>query len=152
LPPGVERLNELAAYFGIKWPTDYLQFISRYNGGEPVSANISVGKAIRAIEFFLPILDDFKDPNLPGWRDLDVVISTLDERLTEDENETGNKVLPIAAIFAGDFICLDFRNNTASPGIVLWEHERSISFKPSYIFVANTFDEFLEQITVDTEV
>ena len=38
-------------------------------------------------------------------------MSQLDERIIEDEDLIGVEILPIAVLFAGDFVCLDYRSN-----------------------------------------
>ena len=61
------------------------------------------------IERFLCLLEDSEDDDENGWYDIEVVLSDIDTRLTDDEDLTGINVIPFAVLFAGDFLCLDFR-------------------------------------------
>ena len=49
--------------------------------------------------------------------------------------------LPIAVLFAGDFVCLDFRE-TEDPTVVVWYHEESGEFSPVTKTVAQNISEF----------
>ena len=49
-------------------------------------------------------------------------------------------------LFAGDMLCLDFRNSEAVPEIVVWDHEQSKDLKPVVEKVANCFAEFLTKL------
>ena len=55
------------------------------------------------------MLEDSEDDDENGWYDIEVVLSDIDTRLTDDEDLTGINVIPFAVLFAGDFLCLDFR-------------------------------------------
>ena len=70
------------------------------------------------IERFLCLLEDPEDDDENGWYDIEVVLSDIDTRLTDDEDLTGINIIPFAVLFAGDFLCLDFRENTICCGMV----------------------------------
>jgi len=76
---------------------------------------------------------------------MEVVLSQIDTRLTDDENLIGANVIPIAALFAGDFVCLDFRNSE-TPSVVVWFHEESDELSPVTTKVAEDFTEFLNML------
>ncbi|MED3999121.1 SMI1/KNR4 family protein [Priestia aryabhattai] len=68
------------------------------------------------IDRFLCIL------NITGERDdeyydIGVVRTQLDERIVFDENLVGTELLPIAVLFAGDFVCLDYRGSRDNPSV-----------------------------------
>ncbi|HST91569.1 MAG TPA: SMI1/KNR4 family protein, partial [Brevundimonas sp.] len=94
------------------------------------------------VERFLPIIQDVEGHPL-GWLDLEVVASQLDSRLTDDEDGENINLVPIAAVLAGDFIVLDYREGCEHPTIGLWDHEASEDFAPAVTTVAQTFNEFL---------
>lgn len=89
------------------------------------------------------ILDDIEN-NSKGNYDIDVVFSQIGERLTDNEDLLGAEVLPIASVFGGDFVCLDFRTDKNNPSVCLWSHEESGDFKPVTYNVADNLTEFLK--------
>lgn len=58
----------------------------------------------------------------------------------------GVEVLPIAELFAGDYVCLDYREDKENPFICVWSHEESGDFEPVTHKVANTFSEFVQML------
>jgi len=52
-------------------------------------------------------------------------------------------MLPIAALFAGNFLCLDYRKSQ-NPSVCVWFHEESDDFKPYTKKVTDTFAQFLD--------
>ncbi|MNP80048.1 SMI1 / KNR4 family protein [compost metagenome] len=54
-------------------------------------------------------------------------------------------VVPIAALFSGDYLCLDCRG-TEEPAVVIWYHEESEEFSPVTQKVAPTISEFFEML------
>ena len=97
------------------------------------------------IERFLCILKNASD-NQNGWYDISVVESQIGERLTSNEDLIGVEVLPIAALFAGDYLCLDFREKMQIPEVCVWSHEESEDFSPIIYKVADSFSAFLEML------
>ena len=98
------------------------------------------------IDRFLCIL------NITGERDdeyydIGVVRTQLDERIVFDENLVGTELLPIAILFAGDFVCLDYRNNVKEPIVCVWNHEGSSDLNPVTSIISNSFEEFLNMLT-----
>lgn len=87
------------------------------------------------------ILDDIEN-NSKGNYDIDVVFSQIGERLTDNEDLLGAEVLPIASVFGGDFVCLDFRTDKNNPSVCVWSHEESGDFKPVTYNVADNLTEF----------
>lgn len=96
------------------------------------------------IERFLSISDNPKSSSL-GDYDIAVVLSQLDERLTNNPDLVRDELIPIAALIAGDFVCLDFRENK-EPCIVIWDHEESDVFEPITRKVADNFNDFLDKL------
>lgn len=65
---------------------------------------------------------------------------------TDNEDLIGVEVLPIAELFAGDYVCLDYRKSREKPSICVWSHEESEDFAPVTYKVADTFSEFVEML------
>lgn len=141
-PPSQSRIEKLEEWFQVKFPRDYKDWIFSNNGAVPVTNTFYVGDYGRLIERFLPILDDPNNAGDIGWYDIDVVASRIDTRLIDDEDIEEINVIPIAALFAGDYVCLDFRS-PENPKIVVWNHEVSEDFKADLTEVAANFTEFL---------
>lgn len=138
--------NELLAEKEKKWrlvfPNDYKDFIMKYNGGIPEQKSFECNKHNYVVTRFLCIIKDIKD-NINSWYDISVVESQIGERLTDNEDLIGIEILPIAELFAGDYVCLDYREDKKNPSICVWSHEESGEFAPVTYRVANTFSEFL---------
>ena len=90
--------------------------------------------------------DDIEDCQNRSY-DIGVIITQLDARLLEEEDEeqTGYKVIPIAVLFAGNFLCLDYRTGD-TPSIAIWFHEESDEYSPSLVKIADSFSEFIEML------
>jgi hypothetical protein len=67
--------------------------------------------------------------------------------VTSDEDSTGAEMLPIAALFAGDYICLDYRTEKDNPAVCIWSHEESEDFAPVTYPIAKDFDTFLKMLS-----
>jgi SMI1-KNR4 cell-wall len=141
--PSEELIKKHEKFWRLTLPEPFVNFVKLYNGIEVEEAIFECNNRGYAIERFLCILDDIEN-NPKGIYDIDVVFSQIGERLTENEDLIGAEVLPIASVFAGDFVCLDFRNNKANPSVCVWSHEESGEFEPITFKVADDFDEFLK--------
>lgn len=142
-PPSISRIEWFEKSHEVKLPKSYVDFLGAHNGAVPISAVFPNGKRERMIERFLAILENPKENGEDGWYDISVVLTQIDERIICDEDSTGYELIPIAALFGGDFACLDFRNNKDEPGIVVWDHEMSDEFSPVIEPIADSFLEFL---------
>jgi len=98
-----------------------------------------------AIDRFLCLLSDYRDNPL-GCYDIDVTWSQLFDRLGNNPDTLGAEMVPIAILFAGDFVCLDYRDSRDQPSVVVWLHEQSECFSPVTRPVAATFTEFLDLV------
>lgn len=132
-----------------KWrlniPVDYKNFIMQYNGGIPEEKTFRCNNHDYAITRFLCILENVKETEA-GWYDIGVIESQIGERLTDNEDLIGVEILPIAELFAGDYLCLDFRIDKNEPSVCVWSHDESGEFEPVTYFVANTFSELLNKL------
>jgi SMI1-KNR4 cell-wall len=144
-PPPPARIETLQQSFEQRFPAAYLDFLKRANGAMLQDNAVKFGSSDFVIERFLPILADPKtDPD--GWADVAVVATQLDSRLVADEDSTHLDLVPIAALFAGDFLVLDYRERNKPPKVALWDHEASDDFEPQTVPVAESFETFMTML------
>jgi hypothetical protein len=144
--PSDETIRAMEENYEIKLPNLFVQFLQSGNGGTPIQNEFRQGTRERVIEFFLCLLDAPADNETRGWGDINVVITQLDERLVEDEDAYGIPIIPFGALFGGDFICLDYRENPENPSIAVWDHEQSEDLKPYLEKIADSFEAFLQKL------
>jgi len=132
--------------FRVKFPKEYILFIRKYNGAVPVKNEITIEKRVYSIERFLCILEDYQSDEINGWYDIGVTEAQIGERLSDNEDLVGADMIPIAALFAGDFVCLDYRKNSTVPEVCIWFHEESREFAPVTEKIANNFEEFIHML------
>ena len=135
-------LQEREVAWRVKLPDDYKKFIMRNNGFRPSKNLFSLRNRSFLIERFLCILENTKDNPL-GMYDIDVVMSQLDERLFVHEDILGFELIPIVALYGGDFLCLNYLEDTENPSICIWYNEESYELEPAIELVAINFTEFL---------
>ena len=143
--PTEALLQEREVAWKVRLPDDYKNFIMRKNGFRPSKNLFSVTNRSFLIERFLCVLENSKDNPL-GMYDIDVVMSQLDERLFVHEDILGFELIPIVALYGGDFLCLNYVENSENPSMCIWYHEESYELDPAIEFVANNFTEFLAML------
>lgn len=143
--PSDEILNKEERLWRIKLPEEFRAFIKLNNGGIPTKTTFQCRNHSYAIDRFLCVLENADYSDL-GVYDIDVVLSQIEERLTDNDELVGVELLPIAVLFAGDFICLNFKNKLVEPTIVIWNHEESGEFAPVTYHVADSFSVFLNML------
>ncbi|MFD1709557.1 SMI1/KNR4 family protein [Ottowia sp. GY511] len=148
-PPSEAHVAEVQAYYEVKFPADYLRLLAQSNGCEPTRKYFDLDGNERVVERFLPMIEDAKADEHNGWADVEVVASQLDVRLATDPDAQNIDLIPIAALFAGDFVVLDYRANRAIPTVGVWNHEASTDFAPVVQTVAPTVTEFLGMLRAD---
>lgn len=136
-------LNKCEEQWRLILPVDYRMFIKQYNGAIPNTRSFIFFGNKFVINRFLCILRNPQNSDL-GWYDINVVESQIGERLTENEDLIGIEILPIAELYAGDYVCMDFRKDAMNPSICIWYHEKSNEFSPSVCKIADSFSDFLE--------
>lgn len=87
--------------------------------------------------------------NADGWAGVEVAASQLDARLATNPDGEHIHLIPLAALFAGDFVVLDYRKNRAVPSVGVWDHEASSDFAPQVQAVAPTLTAFLALLRAD---
>ncbi|RAJ03221.1 SMI1-KNR4 cell-wall [Paenibacillus sp. OK060] len=143
--PDNELLEVVERSLRVSFPETYRNFIKGNNGAVPITNKFSYNQREYIIEKFLCILNDSESDPINGWYDIEVIITQIGDRLTDNEDLVGMNVVPIAALFSGDFICLDFRE-TEEPTVVIWFHEESEEFSPVTQSVAHNVSEFFEML------
>ena len=138
-------LQEREVTWKVRLPDDYKEFIKNENGLIPSKRYFHFGDNEKVVERFLCVLENTKDNPL-GMYDIDVVMSQLDERLFVHEDILGFELIPIAALFGGDFVCLNYVEDSEKPSMCIWYHEESYELDPAIEFVANNFTEFLAML------
>jgi hypothetical protein len=128
--------------YRVRLPADYVAALKEGNGAVPIRREFRQGKRERMIDRMLCLIAEPENDEVNGWYDLTVVLSQLDARLIDDENLVGMNVIPIAVLFAGDFVCLDFRRTHETPVIAVWDHEQSRDLHPVLEAVAPSFSAF----------
>lgn len=140
-----ERIRKVEEYSKINFPDSYIDFIKKYNVGVPLTNEFLCNKHFYAIDRFLGFVNEYKTSPLGNY-DIAVVLSQIDTRLTDNPDLNGDELIPIASLFAGDYVCLDFKDNKENPSICIWSHEESGEFEPVTYKVADTFSEFLDML------
>lgn len=141
--PGAAAIASLERYCGNRLPEDFRAFLAHGNGGRPVRQHLPVAGADRVIERFLPLMDDPGMDPLHGQYDISVVETQIGERLADDPDRPGCRLIPFAVLFGGDFLCFDYRRDPAHPCVVIWDHERSEEFSPCTREVARSFSDLI---------
>lgn len=137
-------INSIENYFRKKLPPNFINFIKYNNGGIPLKKVFHSSGGDRVLERFLSIIDEPSVDLEYGIYDIGVVETQIGERLANDPNQVGGKLIPFGLVFSGDFLCFDYRNNPDTPEISLWLHEQSDEFSPVTEHVASSFEDFLE--------
>ena len=148
LPDG-DIVNRFETAYKVVLPEGYRHFLKHSGGGRPATRTFMAGGRQWVIDRFLCLLLDPEDHPL-GEYDIGVTWSQLFDRLTSDPDGVGASMVPIAVLFAGDFVCLDYRASKDKPRtesqVVVWLHEQSEPFAPAVRRVCDTFTEFLELV------
>lgn len=139
--PSEEMFEEFAEDYRVSLPEDYKLFLKKYNGAVPIT-NVFWHKDVDyVVEKFLCFLEEPDDYDVEGDYDVQVVMNQIDGRIMEDGDSKVWPIIPIAALFAGDFVCLDFRKNK-NPAVIVWFHEESEFLSPVTTKVADNFTKF----------
>ena len=138
-------LQEREVAWRVKLPDDYKEFIKNENGLIPSKRYFHFGNNEKVIDRFLAILAISGEKEEEAY-DIGVVSTQLEGRIVFDEDSVGMQLIPIAALFGGDFLCLNYAEEAEHPSICIWYHEESYELEPAIEFVANNFTEFLAML------
>ena len=152
--PTEEVIKDFEESCEIKLPKEFKDFLLKYNGAIPITYVLPLDSNEYAVERFLCILSNYRE-NEYGCYDIEVIISQIFDRLTDSKDIIGMDVIPIAVLFGGDFICLDYRKEgidyreNENPTVVIWFHEESDTFEPVTKKVADNITEFFDMLVED---
>ena len=135
-------LQEREVAWRVKLPDDYKEFIKKENGVIPSKRYFHFEHNEKVIDRFLAILAISGEKTEEDY-DIGVVSTQLEGRIVFDEDNVGMQLIPIAALFGGDFVCLNYVKETENPSICIWYHEESYELEPAIELVAINFTEFL---------
>jgi len=144
--PDDALLSEKERKWRIQLPSTYKAFIKKNNGAVPIKDSFNYNNHSYVIDRFLCILKVTGQSD-DEFYDIGVVRTQLEERIVSDEDLVGVELLPIAVLFAGDFVCLDYRQDRAEPSVCVWDHEESADLEPVTYLVSESFEEFLKTLT-----
>lgn len=144
--PSEKLINKEEQYWKVKIPDDFRNFISKNNGCVPVENTFVFEKDKYVVERFLCILENTENHEM-GMYDIDVHLTRLDSRLISDEDLVGAELVPIAALYGGDFVCLDYYEDRENPQIAIWYNDESEDFDPSTNIIAKSFNEFINMLS-----
>ena len=138
-------LQEREVAWRVKLPDDYKDFIKKENGVIPLKRYFHFQNNEKVIDRFLAIRAISGEKTEEDY-DIGVVSTQLVGRIVLDEDNVGMQLIPIAALFGGDFVCLNYVKDTENPSICIWYHEESYELEPAIEFLANNFTEFLAML------
>ena len=138
-------LLEREVVWRVKLPDDYKEFIKKENGVIPSKRYFHFENNEKVIDRFLAILAISGEKTEEDY-DIGVVSTQLEGRIVFDEDNVGMQLIPIAALFGGDFVCLNYVEDSEKPSICIWYHEESYELEPAIEFLANNFTEFLAML------
>ena len=138
-------LHEREVAWRVKLPDDYKEFIKKENGIIPSKRYFHFGNNEKVIDRFLAILAISGEKTEEAY-DIGVVSTQLEGPIVFDEDNVGMQLIPIAALYGGDFLCLNYVEDPDNPNICIWYHEESYELEPAIEFLANNFTEFLAML------
>ena len=138
-------LLEREVVWRVKLPDDYKEFIKKENGVIPSKRYFHFENNEKVIDRFLAILAISGEKTEEVY-DIGVVSTQLEGRIVFDEDNVGMQLIPIAALYGGDFLCLNYVEDSENPNICIWYHEESYELEPAIEFLANNFTEFLAML------
>lgn len=146
LPAPSKRLfRKFDEFYEVVLPEEYKSFLEKNNGAIPITNVFSHGGREYLVERFLCLLEDPNKYEIEGNYEIRVVMAQLDGRIIEDGDSTAWPIVPIAALFAGDFVCLDFRNSNI-PSVAVWFHEESDELSPVTVKIAKNVNQFFDML------
>ena len=138
-------LLEREVVWRVKLPDDYKEFIKKENGVIPSKRYFHFEHNEKVIDRFLAILAISGEKSEEAY-DIGVVSTQLEGRIVFDEDNVGMQLIPIAALYGGDFLCLNYVEDSENPNISIWYHEESYELEPVIEFLAKNFTEFLAML------
>lgn len=140
----LDRLVSFMDFWNIEIDKNTLFFLSKYAGTKISEKIVKTRDNRKVIEIFLCLLDNPNEDKI-GCYDMAVILTQLGDRLWMNEDDEKLSLLPIASLFSGDFICLDYREGKI-PTVCVWDHEESDELNPVTETISKNIEEFLEML------
>lgn len=144
--PTDELITDREKKWRVKLPSNFREQLKQFNGAIPEKCSFSIPDDEReySIERFLCLLGDYH--NQFGIYDISVVLTQIELRLTDNMDLLGVEKLPIASLFGGDMLCLDFKKSADTPSVCIWYHDESGEFDPVTRHVADNYKCFVDML------
>lgn len=137
------RIEDVEDYYSVVFPEDYFDFIAQHNVYEPTGNNsFTLNGSTYVIDRFLGFVSDYTVSPL-GEYDIMVVMSPIDTCLTSSPDSSGAELIPVVSLSTGDYVCLNFKEDSAAPSVCVWSCGESEEFHPVVYKAADSFSEFL---------
>lgn len=148
--PSDELIDETEGALRVIFPKDFIAFLKQHNGAVPNEKEFNFRGHQYYVERFLDLIDADED-NPYECYDIEFIITQLEDRLVTESTEYGVEIVPFALLFAGDFVCFDYRGgqDNENPPVCIFYHEMSVEDKPCALKIANSFTEFLNMLKKD---
>lgn len=179
--PTEEEIAKMEANMDLRLPADYREFMKKYGACEVEECVFDSPYEGMVLEAIMGLVPNYVHSPM-GYYDIEVVLSEIDESMcdipayaalnddedaqmefmgiVEDKIKKGEEcdvderenLIPIASLFAGNFLCLDYRKSRSDPTVCYWDHEQSLPFAAYTEPVAESFTEFLHMLhSMDTD-
>ncbi|WP_321383465.1 SMI1/KNR4 family protein [uncultured Enterococcus sp.] len=132
-PLTAQEINYVENQLEVKFPQDYIDVVSKHNGGFPEPDNFTVGTREEMMNNLI---------NLKADADYNIfqMIDAVSDRLVSG-------LIPFGRDAGGNLICFDYRTNEV-PTVVFWDHEIAGGgeLERAITFVCDNFTEFLNML------
>lgn len=126
-----DSIEKVEREFGVRFPSDFVCYIKKYNGGYPTSNILIVDGREEMINNFLSFNEDDITYVVEHYED-------IKEYMPED-------IYPFARDAADNLICFDFSSSNVS--VVFWDYE--VAYKDKLFactFIAKSFTELIDKL------
>lgn len=135
VPVGPDDIGKVEAVWNVKLPRDLVECIMVNNGGRPTQDVFDVEGEPRVFNRLSRFNEDSRLYVLRSYEG-------MRDRLVD-------WVFPFAYDPAGNFLCLDYRENRVKPCIVFWDHEVAFEDPEAALtYAASSFTELLGMLYV----
>lgn len=142
--PTMTKIRDKEEYWEVSLPEELKYFLMEYNGGIPKQKLFVCDGRERMVQQFLCINESSQDEYAAYG--IGVVLTQIEDRICYDEDRPGYELIPIAELFGGDYVCLDYHDNEQIPSVCVWSHEESDDCDPVVYKVADSYEDFIDML------